>query len=36
MVRDISETRSKYLTNHNTLIQLTNQSTLCFLKDGAS
>jgi len=34
MVRrfDISETFLKRLTNHNTLVQLTNQSTLHFLK----
>jgi len=35
MVRNISQTRSKLLINHNTLIQPTNQSTVCFSEGGA-
>jgi len=30
------EAQSKQLTNNNTLVRLTNQSTLCFSEGGAS
>jgi len=33
---DISETLRKQLTNHNTLVEATNQSTLCSSERGAS
>lgn len=36
MVRGISGTHSKWFTNHNTPVQLTNQNTFCISKGGAS